>query len=258
MQYVSYTTEGAVGIIELNRPPVNALSAEVAANLYEALEQASEPDIRAVVMTGRPHFAAGADISAFQAAHRSDDEGVRSEEASRLTAVIRQMELMAQPIIAAVFGYALGGGLELAMGADFRYLAEDARVGQPESRLGIIPGAGGTQRLTRLVGFNRGREIIYSGRHLEAQEALAIGLADKVFPAKDLLDAALADAAAYAKGPSVALGMAKRAINEGWGRPIEEGIAIEADAFDISFRSDDAKEGVAAFLEKRKPDFKGS
>ena len=257
MEYASYTTQDAVGVIELTRPPVNAISAEVVSDLDEALDRASDPGIRAVVITGRPHFAAGADINRFKQAHEEGTDS-RSLEADRLGGLIRRMELMTEPIIAAVFGFALGGGLELAMGADFRYLAEDARVGQPEIRLGIMPGAGGTQRLTRLVGFNRGREIIYSGRHVEAEEALAIGLADKVFPSEVLLESALEDAATLAAGPSVALGMAKRAINEGWGRPMDEALAVEDEAFDVAFASDDAREGVLAFLEKRTARFKGT
>ena len=257
MEHVSYTTDDAVGLIELTRPPVNAISARVVRDLDRALDLASDPGIRAVVITGRPHFAAGADINKFKEAHE-EGSGTRSLEADRLGALVRRMELMTKPIIAAVFGYALGGGLELAMGADFRYLAEDASVGQPEILLGIMPGAGGTQRLTRLVGFNRGREIIYSGRHVAAEEALAIGLADRVFPSEALLESALEYAATLAAGPSVALGMSKRAINEGWGRPMDEALEVEAEAFDAAFASDDAREGVLAFLEKRSAGFKGT
>ena len=257
MEYASYPTHGAVGVIELTRPPVNAISAEVVRDLDGALDRASDPGVRAVVITGRPHFAAGADINKFKEAHEQAADA-RSLEADRLGAVIRRMELMTKPIIAAVFGYALGGGLELAMGADFRYLAEDATVGQPEIRLGIIPGAGATQRLTRLVGFNRSREIIYTGRHVGAEEALAIGLADRVFPSDSLLDSALDQAATLADGPSVALGMAKRAINEGWGLPMDQALAVEVEAFDTVFASDDAREGVVAFLEKRAARFKGA
>ena len=255
MELVSYTAEGAVGVIELTRPPVNAISGELVQDLDDAVDQASRPEVRAVVITGRPHFAAGADINKFKAAH---DAGTGPLDDNRLVPVIRRLERLSKPVIAAVFGYALGGGLELAMGADFRYLAEDAKVGQPEVRLGIIPGAGGTQRLPRLVGFNRAKELVYSGRHIGAEDALAIGLADKVFPADGLLEAALADAARYAAGSAAALGMAKRAINEGWGRPIDEALAVEAKAFEESFASDDAKEGVAAFLEKRPPRFGGA
>ena len=257
MEYASYTTHDAVGLVELTRPPVNAISAEVVRDLDQALDRASDPGVRAVVLTGRPHFAAGADINKFKQAHEEGADA-RSLEADRLGALVRRMELMNKPIIAAVFGYALGGGLELAMGADFRYLAEDAKVGQPEILLGIMPGAGGTQRLTRLVGFNRGREIIYSGRHVGAEEALAIGLADQVFPSGTLLESALEYAATLADGPSVALGMAKRAINEGWGRPMDQALEVEAEAFDAAFAGDDAREGVLAFLEKRPARFKGT
>ncbi len=255
MELVSYTVEGAVGVIELNRPPVNALSTQLVEDLDATINLASDGAVRAVVITGRPHFAAGADINLFKDAHEGGSKGL---DELRIGTVIRRLEQLPKPVIATVFGYALGGGCELALGADFRYLAEDAQVGQPEIRLGIIPGAGGTQRLPRLVGLNRARELIYSGRHIGAEEALAIGLADKVFPADELLSAAMADATRYATGPSVALSMAKRAINEGWGRPIDEALAVEATAFDEAFAGDDAKEGVSAFLEKRKASFTGT
>ena len=254
MELVSFTTEGSVGIIELTRPPVNALSGELAADLDEAITMASDDAVRAVVITGRPHFAAGADISGFKAAHASGATGL---EGNRIDTVVRHLEELPKPVIAAVHGYALGGGFELAMAADFRYLADDAKVGQPEILLGIIPGAGGTQRLPRLVGFAVGKELVYSGRHVAADEALELGLADKVFPSDDLLDAALANAAEYARGPTIALAAAKRAINEGWGRAIDDALVVEAEAFSDCFNTDDAKEGVAAFLDKRKAEFTG-
>jgi enoyl-CoA hydratase/carnithine racemase len=211
--------------------------------------------VRAVVITGRPHFAAGADIKGFKAAH---DEGTGAAARDTIGAVVRRLEQLPKPVIAAVHGYALGGGLELAMGADFRYLAEDAKVGQAEILLGIIPGAGGTQRLPRLVGFARAKELVYSGRQVDAQEALAIGLADRVLPSDDVLARAIEDATAFAEGPTKALAAAKRAMNEGWGRPIDEALAIEEHAFVDCFDTDDAREGVAAFLEKRKANFTGS
>ena len=254
MALVSYDIEGAVGIIELKRPPVNALSGELADDLDQAIAEAAASPVRAAVITGRPHFAAGADISGFKTAHAGGKEGL---EDNAIDQVIRRLEQVPKPVIAAVFGYALGGGLELAMGADFRYLAEDAQVGQPEIKLGIIPGAGGTQRLPRLVGFSRGKELVYSGRHVPAEEALAIGLADKVFPKDELLEAAVADAARYASGATAALGAAKRAVNEGWGRPMDEALAVEADAFRECFYTKDAREGVSAFLEKRDARFTG-
>ncbi|MDP8958015.1 MAG: enoyl-CoA hydratase-related protein [Actinomycetota bacterium] len=251
---VDYSSEQGVAVVTLDRPPVNALSRQMADELEAAFGRAEQGGERALVITGRPHFAAGADISGFQEAF---SRGEQDRLAGRLSEVIRRLERLPMPTIAAVFGFALGGGLELAMGADFRYLAEDARMGQPEIKLGIIPGAGGTQRLPRLVGFSRAKEMIYSGRHVESQEALEIGLADKVLPPERLLEAALDAAAAFAGGPTVALAAAKRAINEGWGRPIDEGLEVEAGAFAEAFRTEDARAGVAAFLEKREPEFKG-
>ncbi len=255
MELVEYSVENAVALIRLNRPPVNALSAELSSELLDAFRLAADPTVRSVVVTGRPHFAAGADIKGFQTAYDADTktEGL----ASTLATAVRALERLEKPTFAAVHGYALGGGLELAMGADFRYLSDDASVGQPEIKLGIIPGAGGTQRLPRLVGFQKAKELNFSGRHIGAEEALAIGLADKVFPVDHLLPATVAEAEKYARGPTVALGAARRAMNEGWGRPIDEAMAVEAQAFDDCFWSEDAKEGVAAFIAKRKADFQG-
>lgn len=254
MEFVDYSVDGAVALIRLDRPPVNALSPELSEELVEAFGRAHEPEVRAVVITGEPHFAAGADIKAFQE-HYETGSGEPLE--ILLRDAIRAFEQLAKPTIAAVHGYALGGGLELAMGADFRYLAEDAQVGQPEIKLGIIPGAGGTQRLTRLVGFGHAKEIIYSGRFVGASEALQLGLADAVVSSDKLLDQALDDAKRWAEGPTLALAAAKRAVNEGWGRPIDEALAIEERAFNDVFWTEDAKEGVAAFVAKEPPAFRG-
>ena len=152
MSLVEYSVDRNVALIVLNRPPVNALSAELSADLAAAFVEAADPQVRAVVVTGDPHFAAGADIKGFQAAY---DSGSDDTLASDLGDAIRLFETLEKPTIAAVRGFALGGGLELAMGADFRYFGDDATVGQPEILLGLIPGAGGTQRLPRLVGYQR-------------------------------------------------------------------------------------------------------
>lgn len=254
MALAEFSQDDAVGLIKINRPPVNALSDEVCADLSTAIAEAEDPSVRAVVIYGEPHFAAGADIKGFQAAF---DGGVKDQLSGNLSAVIRRLELLKKPTIAAVQGFALGGGLELALGADFRYLADNARVGQPEILLGIIPGAGGTQRLPRVVGYQKAKEMNFSGRQVGAEEALAIGLADKVIPVEELLEVALADAADFATKATLGLAAVKRAMGDGWGRPIDEAMAAEAAAFDEVFMTEDAKEGVAAFIEKRKADFTG-
>jgi len=254
MELVEYTIDGAVALVRLNRPPVNALSAELSADLLEAFTLAQDPAVRALVVTGQPHFAAGADIKGFQAAY---DSGSEERLASSLVEAVWILDRLEKPTIAAVHGYALGGGLELAMGADFRFLAEDARVGQPEIKLGLIPGAGGTQRLQRLVGFQKAKDIVYTGRQLSAEEALAIGLADRVFPADSVLDEAMKAAAEWALGPTRALTAAKQALAEGNNLPLSDAMEIEAQAFGESFWTQDAREGVAAFIEKRAANFSG-
>ena len=255
MNLVEYTVSDTVATIILNRPPVNALNAALIADIGAALETAADSAVRAVVITGSPHFAAGADISGFQAAFDGKgDPGL----AGALSAVVTRLEALEKPTIAAIRGFALGGGLELAMGADMRYLADDARVGQPEILLGLIPGAGGTQRLPRLVGYQRALEMCMTGRQVDADEAVRIGIADKVVAGEDLLEIAMADAARWASGPTVAYAAVKRAIEAGYGMPLERGLAIEAVEFARSFGTSDARAGVAAFLAKEKPDFDGS
>lgn len=254
MSLVEYSVEGAVAVLTLNRPPVNALSAALVADIEAAVTRAADPAVRAVLITGSPHFAAGADIAELKAAASGSDD---TPLAGRLSAALLALEALPKPTIAAIRGFALGGGLELALACDFRYLAADARVGLPEIKLGIFPGAGGTQRLPRLVGLSKARELIYTGRHLKADEALAIGLADKVVPAEGLAAAALEFAAALAKGATVALGAAKQAVNATLGLDMEAGLAVEAAGFATCLGTEDAQEGLAAFLEKREAGFKG-
>lgn len=254
MALVDFTVEGAVALVRLNRPPVNALSAELSADLKVAFEEAADPAIRAVVVTGQPHFAAGADIKGFRAVYES---GGKERLARTLAETVLVLEGLEKPTIAAIHGYALGGGLELSLGADFRFLSEDALVGQPEIKLGLIPGAGGTQRLTRVVGFQKAKDIVFTGRQVPAEEALTMGLADRVYPTETLLEESLRTAAEMATWPTRAIAAAKRALAGGWGRPLEEGMSVEEREFDTSFWTDDAREGVAAFLEKRPADFQG-
>ncbi len=254
MSLVGYDVNGPVAVVTLDHPPVNALSSRLAEDLDAAIARAEAPEVRAVVVTGSPHFAAGADITEFREAFSGDGgDGL----ANRLSDVISRLERLPKPVLAAVRGFALGGGLELAMGCDFRFLAEDAKVGQPEIKLGIIPGAGGTQRLPRLVGMGRARDIVYTGRFVDAAEALAIGLADRVVPAEELLDAAMEHAGILAAGATVAIGLAKRVMNDGVGVPLHRGLEMEGEAFDRAFGTEDAREGVDAFLAKRSPEFRG-
>lgn len=255
MELVEYSVQEGVAVITLNRPPVNALNSQLIADIDEAVGFAEDSEVRAVVITGAPHFAAGADITGFQ---KTFDAGGTERQASGLADAIARLANLEKPVIAAINGFALGGGLEIAMGADFRYLAESAKVGQPEILLGIIPGAGGTQRLSRIVGPQRCKELCFTGRHVKADEALAIGIADKVVKDEELLELAMKDAAAFAGGPTQAYAAVKRAVSRGFDRPVEEGLAIEAEQFARAFASQDARIGVAAFLAKEKPEFTGA
>lgn len=254
MDFVSIEHKGAVALVRLDRAPVNALSAQLAEELFEAFTSCQDPSVRAVVVTGQPHFAAGADIKAFK---ETLDAGGTERSANRLVDAIAALESLEKPTIAAVHGFALGGGCELSMGADFRYVSDDARIGQPEILLGIIPGAGGTQRLQRLVGFQKAKELVFTGRHVDAEEALAIGYADKVAPVDDLLDLAMADAADWAIKATAAIAAAKRSLAAGR-LPFDEGMAVEAAEFQRVFGSGDAREGIDAFVDKREAEFKGT
>ena len=254
MGFVEYNVSESVARITLNRPPVNALNAELIADIGTALEKAAGPDVRAVVLTGSPHFAAGADITGFQAAFDGDGE---ANLAGDLSAVVNDLEDLEKPTIAAVHGFALGGGLELAMGADFRYLADDARIGQPEILLGIIPGAGGTQRLPRLVGYQRALEMCLTGRQLGAEEAATCGLADKVLAADQLIETSMTDAIRFAAGPTAAYAAVKRAVAGGLGEPLERGLERSTGRRQYEQRLQSHRAGVAAFLAKEKPGFTG-
>ena len=253
MSLVQFVLDGAVAVITLDRPPVNALSRELVADLGAALDQASDPGVRAVVVTGSPHFAVGADIKEFAVVLESGEDDALAADLGR---VVSRLEHLEKPTIAAITGFALGGGLELAMGADFRYLAEDSQVGQPEIKLGLIPGAGGTQRLARLVGWQRAKELVLSGRNVDAADAMELGLADKVLPADQVLAAAREDAAAWATGPTRAIAAAKRAMLAGF--DLEHGLDVEVAEFKALFDTSDAREGIGAFIEKRRADFAGS
>ncbi len=235
-----------VATLRLDRPKLNAFNQQLSDELDEvAREIASSDEIRAVVVWGGPKvFAAGADINRFNDLSAADAERFSTDINKAMLAI----ENLPQITISAVNGYALGGGMELSMSTDFRMAADNATFGQPEIQLGVIPGGGGTQRLPRLVGVTRAKEIIYSGRNVLADEALEIGLVSSVHPADDLYEAALARAAELAAGPA-ALRMAKQSIMDGLALPLEEAVAQESEKFGACFETEDCRTGVASFFE---------
>jgi enoyl-CoA hydratase/carnithine racemase len=239
--------DSRVATMRLDRPPMNALSFQVWREIEEcAIEATERDDVGAVVVYGGPKvFAAGADIKEFPGWEYRDIMGTVAPQLQRS---LDRLARVPVPTIAAVTGYALGGGCELAMACDFRFAADNAKMGQPEILLGIIPGAGGTQRLPRLVGLSRAKELIFTGRMVDMTEAPIIGLVDAVFPADDLYDEALAAAARYAAGP-YALRLAKRAIDEGIEGPVDQGLRLEQSLFAETFVTEDKQIGVASFIE---------
>lgn len=240
------TASGGVVVVRLNRPPLNPLSSALLDRLAEiARSLAADPDLHAVVVAGSSKaFAAGADIEELRDADGARAIGERFRHAFDAIAAIPR------PVIAAIRGFALGGGLELALACDLRVAATSARLGQPEIQLGVIPGAGGTQRLPRLVGPACAKELIWSGRQLPADEALGIGLVDRVVDADDVESTALEWAASFASGAVVAMGLAKRVIDAGLDGPLAAGLDGEAEAFVEVFATEDAATGVRTFLEQ--------
>ncbi len=247
-EFVRVELSGPVATIRLDRPKMNALNVQLQAELGAAAAAVSgHPGIRAVIFYGGPRiFAAGADIKEMA----DMSTGQMAAQAVRLQDAFIALARIPKPTIAAVTGYALGGGLELALTADFRVLGDSARVGQPEILLGVIPGAGGTQRLARLIGPAKAKELIFSGRHVRADEALALGIADKVVPADDVYTEALAWARTYAEGPAVALAAAKTAIDDGLAMGLTEGLRLESALFAGLFGTEDRSIGMASFLEQ--------
>ena len=252
-EHVHLEVDDGVGIVRLDRPPANVFDLQMGLELQEAVREVDRrDDVGAIVLWGGPKlFAAGADIKAM--AEWGPDEVRPSVDA--LGDACDLLEAIGTVSIAAVNGFALGGGLEVALAADLRYLADDARLGQPEIRLGVIPGAGGTQRLARLVGPGRTRELVYTGRQVSADEALALGLAERVMLADEVFDRAVADARTLAHGPLQALAAAKAAIRAAVESPGAAGVARERELFLSLFGSRGQREGMRAFLEKRDPEF---
>jgi enoyl-CoA hydratase/carnithine racemase len=246
-EFVTLQVEDGVGTIRLDRPKMNAIDDQLHREVRAAaLEAGKNTDVRAVVVYGGERvFAAGADIKAMAGL---DGAGMTAW-GRELTASFTEVARLPKPVIAAITGYALGGGYELALAADFRVLGANAKIGQPEILLGVIPGAGGTQRLARLVGPAKAKDIIFTGRHVGAEEALEIGLVDAVVPDDEVYSTAMAMARKFAAGPPLALAAAKRAIDEGLDGPLARGLALETELFAGLFDTEDQKTGMRSFLE---------
>jgi enoyl-CoA hydratase len=255
-QFLLYANEDGIGTVTVNRPAaLNALNERVFTELYDVFQQIeTDPGVRVVVMTGSGKaFVAGADVAEMRPQS--------SVQIASFVAIMRRagdrIYSLSKPVIAAVNGYALGGGCELAMCCDLRIASESARFGQPEMNLGIIPGFGGTQRLARLVGVARAKELIYTGDMIDAKTALEMGLVNKVVPPDNLMAEARATAQKMLSKSSVALALAKKAVNGGLESNLATGLDLEGECFSLCFATEDQKEGMTAFLEKRKAQFKG-
>ncbi|WP_334160639.1 enoyl-CoA hydratase [Phenylobacterium sp.] len=248
-------TKDGVSLVRLNRPEaLNALNSTLLGELARALDAAEADDaVRCVVLTGSDRaFAAGADIKEM-----SDKSYAEMFSQNFFAAAARRIETFRKPIVAAVAGYALGGGCELAMLCDFIIAADTAKFGQPEINLGVVPGIGGTQRLTRFVGKSKAMDMILTARMMDAAEAERAGLVSRVVPADKLLDEAMAAAAKIAGQSPLAVSMAKELVDAAYETTLTAGVALERRLFHSLFAFEDQKEGMAAFVEKRKPNFTG-
>lgn len=254
---VSLEKQGKVGVIHLNRPPMNSYDRTFIDELNAAIDELRfDEDLQAaVVASDNPRiFSAGADIQMFQTASLA----FKYTFVNHANEVINKLEHTPKVVIAAIAGHALGGGLEIALACDLRFAAEgDYRLGLPEVSLGLLPGTGGTQRLPRLVGKTRAMDLMIRGERIPPQEALEIGLVNRVYPADELLDKTVEYAQQLAEGPTYAIGNIKLATSLGTEMPLEAGLAFERELVYRLFASEDAAEGLAAFSEKRQPQWKG-
>jgi len=257
-EYVSSERDGAVAIVTIDHPPVNALSAPLLEELEAELVALDGDDsVRAIVLRGAGEraFVAGADISEFPSLREAGlQEGGSARGIQKLGG---RMDAAGTPFVAAIHGFCLGGGLELAMCCDIRVASEDAQLGQPEIKLGLIPGGGGTQRLPRLVGLGRALMLNLTGDFIDARTAYEWGLVEKVVPREELFETALGIARSIAARSPVAVGVLRELARTTRDLPLEEGLRREADGFRRCLASEDGAEGVAAFLEKREPQFTG-
>ncbi|MEL7636084.1 MULTISPECIES: short-chain-enoyl-CoA hydratase [Sporomusa] len=252
---VLYQTDNGTGMITLNRPKaLNALNSELLTELNGLLDEIAQDDsVKVIIITGSGDkaFVAGADIAEMQ--NMSPLEGRAFGKFGQ--AIFRKLENLPQPVIAAVNGFALGGGCELAMACDIRIASEKAKFGQPEVSLGIVPGFGGTQRLPRLIGKSRAKELLYTADMINAEEAYRIGLVNRIVAADALLSTAKELAEKIMARAQAAVQLCKAAVNTGMDTDLESGIAYEAEVFGLCFASADQKEGMSAFIGKRKPNF---
>lgn len=247
MSSVNLEVSGGVGTIRLDRPPMNALNIAIQDRLRElAAEAGARDDVRAVILYGGEKvFAAGADIKEM----RDMDHAAMVVRSRALQESFTAVARIPKPVVAAVTGYALGGGCELALCADFRIAADNAKLGQPEILLGLIPGAGGTQRLARLIGPSKAKDLIFTGRQVKAPEALTLGLVDRVVPADEVYEQAHAWAAKLAQGPALALRAAKETVDAGLETDLETGLALERNWFAGLFATEDRERGMRSFVE---------
>jgi enoyl-CoA hydratase len=259
MDYVATEVDGRVAVVTISNPPMNPLSAPLLEELTAEVERLDEDDeVGAIVLRGGGDraFVAGADIKEFPRLREVIAES-RDGTPSRLVTLGLRLESARTPSIAAIQGFCLGGGLELAMACDVRVCSDDAKLGQPEIKLGLIPGAGGTQRLPRLVGRGRAMLLNLSGEFVDAQTAYDWGLVEKVVPREELIEAALAIGRSFAAQSPHAIAVLKELSRETRELPLEEGLRREAAAFARCLASEDGLEGVTAFIEKRQPTFTG-
>jgi len=256
MEFLSWKVEEKIAVVTINRPPANALSRQLIEEVNEMLTAVEHDDsVRVIVIHGEGRFfSAGADIKEFT-------EVSTGAEFSKLSAsgqeVFERLESFHKPVIASIHGAALGGGLELAMGCHIRYVAEDAKLGLPELSLGLIPGFAGTQRLPRYVGTAKAAEMLFTSEPISGIEAVQFGLANKAFPASELLTKSLELASKIAEKSPIALKAAIQMLQYSKDASYYEGVTAEAESFGTVFVSEDAKEGIQAFIEKRKPNFTG-
>jgi enoyl-CoA hydratase len=249
--------EGDTGVLTINRPKaLNALNIETLNDIQMGVQEVKENSaVKVLILTGAGEkaFVAGADITEMKG--MNSIEALNFSKLGHLT--LRMIQDLDRPVIAAVNGFALGGGTEVALACDFIYASENARFGFPEVSLGVFPGFGGTQRLPRLIGKGRAKEIIFSGKMVSAQEAFQMGIVNRILPSASLIEETKKTASQIAANGVVGVRLAKMLVDAGFNMDLTEACSLESYAFGISFATEDQKEGMAAFIEKRKPNFKG-